>query len=70
MGEIAGTEKTPKKSFFKGLKAEFKKIVWPDQETVARQTVAVISVAAVLGIVIAVLDFIIKWGFSLLSLIK
>lgn len=64
MGETAGTEKAPKKSFFKGLKAEFNKIVWPDQETVAKQTVAVISVAVALGAVIAVLDFIIKWGLS------
>lgn len=30
MGETTGTEKAPKKSFFKGLKAEFNKIVWPD----------------------------------------
>lgn len=64
MGETTGTEKAPKKSFFKGLKAEFKKIVWPDQETVGKQTVAVISVSVALGAIIAVLDFIIKWGLS------
>jgi len=63
MGET-GTEKAPKKNFFKGLKAEFKKIVWPDQETVGKQTVAVVSVAVVLGAIIAVLDFVIKWGLS------
>ncbi len=63
MGET-GTEKAPKKNFFKGLKAEFKKIVWPDQETVGKQTVAVISVAVVLGAIIAILDFVIKWGLS------
>lgn len=64
MGETAGSDKAPKKSFFKGLKAEFKKIVWPDQETVGKQTVAVLASAAVLGTIIAVLDFIIKWGLS------
>lgn len=64
MGETTGTEKTPKKSFFKGLKAEFNKIVWPDQETVGKQTVAVVAVTAALGIIIAILDFIIKWGLS------
>ncbi len=64
MGETTGTEKAPKKSFFKGLKAEFNKIVWPNQETVSKQTIAVIAVTAVLGIIIAVLDFIIKWGLS------
>lgn len=64
MGETTGTEKAPKKSFFKGLKAEFNKIVWPDQETVAKQTIAVLAVTAALGIIIALLDFIIKWGLS------
>ena len=64
MGETTGTEKAPKKSFFKGLKAEFNKIVWPDQETVGKQTVVVLAVTAVLGLIIAVLDFIIKWGLS------
>ena len=58
MGETTGTEKAPKKSFFKGL------IVWPDQETVGKQTVAVVAVTAALGIIIAILDFIIKWGLS------
>ena len=30
-----------KKSWFKGLKAEFRKIIWPDKETLAKQTAAV-----------------------------
>ena len=64
MGEATGTEKAPKKCFFKGVKAEFSKIVWPDQETVGKQTVVVLAVTAVLGLIIAVLDFIIKWGLS------
>lgn len=64
MSETTGTEKAPRKSFFKGLKAEFKKIVWPDQETVGKQTVVVLAVSVALGLVIAVLDFIIKWGLS------
>ena len=64
MGETTGTEKAPKKSFFKGLKAEFKKIVWPDQEKVGKQTVAVLAVSVALGAMIGILDFIIKWGLS------
>ena len=39
MGEATGTEKAPKKSFFKGVKAEFSKIVWPDQEDVYKRQV-------------------------------
>ena len=44
------SEKTQKKSWFKGVKAEFKKIIWPDKKTLAKETVAVVSV---LGIAVA-----------------
>ncbi|MCF2555799.1 preprotein translocase subunit SecE [Faecalicatena contorta] len=60
------SEKTQKKSWFKGLKAEFKKIIWPDKETLAKQTVAVISVSVVLGAIIALLDFLIQYGVDIL----
>ena len=49
MGETTGTEKAPKKSFFKGLKAEFNKIIWPDKDTVGKQTVAVIVCSVAFG---------------------
>ena len=64
MGETANKEKSPKKNFFKGLKAEFNKIIWPDKETVGKQTVAVIACSIALGLIIAVLDFIMKFGLS------
>lgn len=66
MGETANTtsDKAPKKSFFNGLKAEFKKIVWPDQETVTKQTITVLAVSVALGLIIGILDFVIKWGLS------
>lgn len=63
MGEVTNTtttEKAPKRSWFKGIKSEFKKIVWPDKEYLAKQAVAVISVTIVLGILIYVLDFAIQ----------
>ncbi|HIX63695.1 MAG TPA: preprotein translocase subunit SecE [Candidatus Mediterraneibacter colneyensis] len=58
--------KTQKKSWFKGLQAEFRKIIWPDRKTLARQTTAVIVVSVVLGAVIAVVDAILKYGIDLL----
>ena len=33
------------KGFVDGLKAEFRKIVWPTQEVLAKQTAAVIAVS-------------------------
>lgn len=46
-----------KKSFFKGLKGEFKKIIWPDKKTLTRQTVTVIITSLVIGAFIAGIDF-------------
>ena len=59
-------EKTQKKSWFKGLQAEFKKIIWPDKKTLAKQTTAVVAVSVVLGAVIAVIDAILRYGIDLL----
>ena len=55
-----------KKSWFKGLNREFKKIIWPDKMTLAKQTTAVVSVSVVLGIIIAIVDFIAQYGVDLL----
>jgi len=63
---VKTAENTPKKSWFKGLKAEFKKIIWPDRKTLATQTTAVVVVSIAVGIVIAVLDFIIQFGLNFL----
>ena len=60
------SEKTQKKSWFKGVKSEFKKIIWPDKKTLAKVTVAVVSVSVVLGAIIAVIDFIIQNGIDVL----
>ena len=55
MGDTENTKKAPKKSFWKGLKAEYKRIIWPDKETVTKQTGAVIAVSVALGLIIAAL---------------
>ena len=54
--EAEKKQKAPKKNLTKGLQAEFKKIVWPDKQTLVKQTVAVVSITAVLGVFIAVID--------------
>ena len=60
------TEKAKKTSWFKGLKAEFKKIIWPDKKTLAKQTVAVTVCSVILGAVIAVLDVVVIFGYDFL----
>ncbi len=64
MGDTVNNESAQKKSFFKGLKSEFAKIVWPDKETVTKQSIAVISSAIALGLIIGILDLIIKFVLS------
>lgn len=60
------TEKTSKKGWYDGLKAEFKKIIWPDRNTLIRQTTAVVIASTVLGLIIAIIDFFIKYGIDFL----
>ncbi|MDD3363255.1 MAG: preprotein translocase subunit SecE [Hespellia sp.] len=58
--------KTQKKSWFKGLQAEFKKVIWPDQKTLAKQTAAVVAASVFLGALISVIDVLLKYGIDLL----
>ena len=56
MGETV-KEKKQKKSWFKGLKAEFAKIIWPDQKTLTKETAAVVISSVVIGVII---EFLVK----------
>ncbi|GEM_PF-19293 len=67
MGDSA--EKTAKPKFIDGLKAEFKKISWPDRQSTFKQSVAVVAISVVLGVIIAVLDYIIQNGVQILTTI-
>lgn len=58
--------KTQKKSWFKGLQAEFRKIIWLDKNTLAKQTTAVVAVSVILGALIAVVDAALKYGIDFL----
>ena len=57
-------KKENKPSFFKGLKKEYKKIVFADRRTVRKQTIAVVIASVCLGALIAVLDLVIKFGLG------
>ncbi|MCR5407401.1 MAG: preprotein translocase subunit SecE [Lachnospiraceae bacterium] len=51
-------------SWFKGVKAEFNKIIWPNRDEVTRQTIAVVLVSFVVGVLIAVLDMGLQYGID------
>jgi len=54
-------KKTP---FIKGLKAEFRKIIWPTKDDLVKQTTAVVVVTIILGIVIAIIDYALQIGID------
>lgn len=66
MSENEKKEKAPKKSWTDGLKAEFNKIIWPDQKSLGKQTVAVLSVSVVLGVLITIIDLAVQYGVDFL----
>ena len=43
--------------YFRDVKGEFKKIIWPTLPTVVRNTGVTLAMCAVLGLVICVIDF-------------
>ena len=60
------SEKSQKKSWFKGLSSEFKKIVWSDQMTLVKHSAAVVITSAILGAIIALIDFLVQHGIDIL----
>ena len=67
MGKTAEKKEKAGPSFFKGVKAEFKKIVWPDRQSTLKQSVAVVAISVVLGVIIAILDYIAKTGVNFIT---
>ncbi|MBR0163486.1 MAG: preprotein translocase subunit SecE [Lachnospiraceae bacterium] len=59
-GEDRGTSAAG--GFFKGVRREFSRIMWPSREDIVKQTFAVVLLSVLLGVVISALDF----GFSTL----
>ena len=56
-----------KVSFFKGVKAEFNKITWPDKDDLIKESVAVVCISAVLAALIALFDTVLQYGINFMS---
>lgn len=50
------TNKAKKPSWFKELKAEFNRIIWPTKERIAKETAVVVICAIIIGVIVAVLE--------------
>ena len=69
MGETNNSQNQSKPvSFFEGLKAEFKKVIWPDKMEIVKQTITVSVVSIVLGLLIALIDTIVQYGVNFLTM--
>ncbi len=51
-------------SFWKGVKSEFSKIVWPTRELLAKQSVAVVVITVITSILIALVDRGLQYGIN------
>ncbi len=60
------TKDAPKKSWTKGLKTEWDKIVWTDKKTLGKQTAAVVVISAIVCGLITLADSV---GLQLIELI-
>ena len=65
MGDSAEKQKRP--GFFDGVKAEVKKIAWPDRQATLKQSVAVVAISVVVGVIIAIIDYVAKYGINFLT---
>ena len=50
--------------FFKGLKTDYNKIIFPTRQDIIKETTATIVVSLLVGALIAVLDLIMKTGLG------
>lgn len=60
-------KKKQRPGYFKGVKAEFKKIVWPDRQQTLKQSIAVVAISVVVGVIIAIIDYVAKYGVNFLT---
>lgn len=53
-----------KRSLFQELKAEFAKITWPTKNALAKKSTVALVVSIVVGLLIAGIDMLLKYGLS------
>ena len=62
---MAGKQEVSKtRTWWDGVKAEWHKIIWPTREDLVKKTGTVAAVSVILGVIIAILDFLIQKGID------
>ncbi|MCR5099961.1 MAG: preprotein translocase subunit SecE [Butyrivibrio sp.] len=65
--KVAENKKNKVATFFDGVKAEFNKIIWPNKDSIVKQTTAVVIISVISGALIAVLDYAFGAGINFLT---
>jgi preprotein translocase subunit SecE len=66
MSAKAGAKKGKVSTYFKGVKAEMKKVIWPTKKELVNYTGVVILISAIVGLVVWILDTVILRILSLI----
>lgn len=59
---MAKEETSKQKKWLDGVKAEFHKIIWPSRDDIQKETTAVVVCSVILGVMIALIDFMVQHG--------
>lgn len=57
-----GTKKAKMSTYFRGVRAEMKKVIWPSRKELINYTGVVIMISALVAIIVWVLDLVIHGG--------
>lgn len=60
----ANTKKSKMNTYFRGVKAELKKVIWPTKKELINYTGIVIIISAIVAITVSVLDLLIQGGLK------
>lgn len=64
MAETTKKKESRIKTWWTGVKAEFLRIIWPDKATIIRQTVVVVVITIIVGVLISLIDSVVQLGLD------
>lgn len=60
------TKKGKLASYFRGVRAEMKKVIWPTKKELINYTAVVIVISAIVALTVWIIDLLINGGLSLI----
>lgn len=64
MATPTNVKKSKMSTYFKGVKAEMKKVVWPSKKELVNYTAVVIAISALIAFIVWILDILINGALS------